>query len=72
MMNERQFYLKDTNKIFDDDPVVIVEFIPSQFQNLVSGDLVDSFPVCKDKTHHVVGWIPSGYNVLGDEPLPEV
>lgn len=31
MTNKRWFYLKDTNKIFNDDPVVIVEFVPSQF-----------------------------------------
>ncbi len=65
-------YLEDANEIFNDDPVVIVELIPSQFQSLVGSDLVNGFPVCEHKTHHVVGRVPSGYNVTGDEPLLEV
>ena len=71
-MNNQRYYLKDMNKIFDDDPVIIVNFIPSQFQNLVSSDLVYSFPVCKSETHHVIGQVPLGYKLIGDEPLLEV
>ena len=70
--NKRVLYLKDANEIFDDDPVTTFELIPSQFQSLVSGDLVDSFLVCEHKMQHVIGWVPSGYNVMGDEPLLEV
>jgi hypothetical protein len=69
---EETTYLEDANKIFDNDPVVVVELIPSQFQRLVGGDLVDSLPVCEHKTHHVVGRVPSGYNVTGDELRLEV
>ena len=65
-------YLQDANEIFDDGPAVIVELVPSQFQSLVSGDLVNSLPVCEHKAHHVVGQVPSRYNVTGDEPLLEV
>jgi hypothetical protein len=69
---EETTYLEDTNKIFNDDPVVIVELVLSQFQSFVGRDLVNSLPVCEHKTHHVIGRVPSGYNVTGDEPLLEV
>ena len=69
---EETTYLKDANEIFDDGPVVIIKLVPSQFQTLVGCDLVNSLPVCEHKTHHVVGRVPSGYNVTGDEPLLEV
>jgi hypothetical protein len=65
-------YLKDVNEIVDNDPVVIVELVPSQFQRLVGGDFVDSLPICERKAHHVVGRVPSGNNVTGDELLLEV
>ena len=71
-MNNRKSYLKDTNKIFDDGPVIIVKFVPSQFQNLVSGDLVDGFLVYKNETHHIVGQVSLGYNITEDELLLEV
>jgi hypothetical protein len=70
--NKRLRYLKDTNEILNNDPAVIVELIPLQFQTLVSSDLVDSLPVCEHKVHHIVGRVPLGYNIAGDEPLLEV
>ena len=68
---EETTYLKDTNEIFNDGPVVIIKLVLSQFQSFVSCDLVNSLPVCKHKTHHVVGRVPSGYNIVRDEPLLE-
>jgi hypothetical protein len=69
---EETTHLEHANEIVDNDPVIVVELVPSQFQRLVGGDLVDSVSVCERKAHHVVGQVPSGYNVTGDEPLLEV
>jgi hypothetical protein len=71
-MQKKLLYLKDANEIFNNDPVIVVKLVPSPFQTLVSGDLVDSLPVCEHKTHHVIGRVPLGYNVMGDEPFLEV
>jgi hypothetical protein len=68
----RRLYLKDANKIFDNNPVVIVELVLSQFQSLVSGDLVNSLPIFEYEAHHVIGRVPSGHNVVGNEPLLEI
>lgn len=68
----RLLYLKDTNEIFNNDPVIVVKLIHSQFQRFVSSDLVNCSPVFENETHHVVGRVPSGYNVTGDELLLEV
>ena len=68
----KRIYLKDVNKIFDNDPVIIVELVLPQFQTLVGSDLVDSFLVCEDKTHHVICQVPSCYNIMRDKSLVEV
>ena len=70
--NKKLHYLKDTNKILHNDPAIIVELVPSQFQSFVSNDLVDSLLVCKHKVHHIVCQVPPGYIIVGDEPLLEV
>ena len=68
----RLHYLENTVKIFEDGPVIIVELIPSQFQGLVSGDIIDSVLVFEYKLHHVIGQVLSSYHIVGDKPLFEV
>jgi hypothetical protein len=47
--------------------VIIVELILPQFQRFVSSDLVDGCSMYEHKTHHVVGGVPSRYNVMRNE-----
>ena len=61
-------YLKNTNKILNDDPVIIVKLILSQFQTFLSSDLVDCWPVYAYELHHIVCRIPPGHNIAGNEP----
>ena len=68
----RLHYLENTVKIFEDGPVIIVELIPSQFQGLVSGYIIDSVLVFEYKLHHVIGQVLSSYHIVGDKPLFEV
>ena len=68
----RLHYLENTNKIFNNGPVIIVKLIPSQFQGLVSSDIIDSVSVFEYKLHHVIGQVPSSYHIVGDKPLFEV
>jgi hypothetical protein len=52
---ELSTYLEDVNEIIDNNPVIFVELVPSQFQRLVGGDFVDSLLICEHKVHHVIG-----------------
>jgi len=65
-------YLENTDEILNDDPVVIVEFIPSQFQSFVGGDLVNCCPVGEYKPHHVICRVPPRHNITRDEPFLEI
>ena len=51
----RLHYLEDTNEIFDDNPLIVVSLESSQFQGLISSDVVNCMSVCEYKMHHVVG-----------------
>jgi hypothetical protein len=65
-------YLKNTDEILDDDPVVMVELIPSQFQGFVGCDLVNCCPVSKYKPHHIICRVPSRHNITRDKPFLEI
>ena len=65
-------YLKNAYKILDNDSVVVVEFILSQLQTFVSGNLVNRNPVCKHKFQHVVCRVPVHHDITGDEPFLEM
>ena len=57
-------YLKNAYEIFNNDPVIVVELILPQFQSFVSSDLVDGCSMYEHETHHVIGGVPSCYNVM--------
>ena len=65
-------YFKNANKVFDDNPIIIVKLVLPQFENLVCSNLVDSWPVCHYKPHHVICRIPPGHDVAGNEPFLEI
>ena len=60
-------YLKNAYEIFNNDPVIVVELILPQFQSFVSSDLVDGCSMYEHETHHVVGGVPSHYDVMRNE-----
>ena len=60
-------YLENTNQIVDNVPVITIKLISSQFQTLVSSDLVDCFPIRMYKLHHVIGQIPPGHDIARNE-----
>jgi len=64
--------LENTCKILNDNPVIIVEFVPSQLQTLVSSNLVNHYPVCKHKIQHVISGVPAHHNIMGDELFLEI
>jgi hypothetical protein len=66
--NVNGIYLEHSNKVFDDKPVIVVEFILSHFQSLVGSDLVDGLPVCEHEPHHIICGVPTGYHIARDEP----
>jgi hypothetical protein len=68
----RPTYLENAYKILDDGPVIIVEFIPSQLQTFVGGNLVNRNPVRKHKLQHVVCGVPARHDITGDEPFLEM
>ena len=47
-------YFRNTEKVFNDDWVIIEELICPQFEGLVHSDLVNSRPVCHYEPHHVI------------------
>ena len=46
-------YFRKTEKVFNDDWVIIEELICPQFEALVHSDLLNSRPVCHYEPHHV-------------------
>jgi hypothetical protein len=68
----RPTYLKNAHKILDDSPVIIVEFVASHLQTLVSSNFVNHHPVCEHKLQHVIGGVPGRHNITGDKPFLEV
>lgn len=61
-------YLKNTNEILNDIPVLVVKLILSQFQTFLGSDLVDCWPIRTYELHHIVRRIPPGHDIAGDEP----
>ena len=39
-------YLKDSDEIFDNIPVIVIKFILPQLQHFVSGDLINGALIC--------------------------
>ena len=60
-------YLENAYEIFNNDPIIVVELILPQFQSFVSSDLVDSCSMYEHETHHVVGGVPSHYDITRNE-----
>ena len=60
-------YLKNTYEIFNNDPVIIVKLILPQFQSFVSSDLVNGCSMYEHETHHVIGGVPSHYDIMRNE-----
>ena len=68
----RTTYLKNTHKILNDGPVIVVKFIPSQLEALVSGNLVNRHPVHECELHHVICGVPACHDITGDEAFLEM
>jgi hypothetical protein len=65
-------YLKNTHKILDDGPVIIVKFVASQLQMLVGSNIVNHHPVREHELQHVIGGVLVCHNIVGDKPFLEV
>ena len=68
----RHTYLENAHEILDDGPVIVVKFIPSQLEALVSSNLVNRHPVRERELHHVICGVPARHNIMGDEAFLEV
>jgi hypothetical protein len=68
----RHTYLENAHEILDDGPVIVVKFIPSQLEALVSGNLVNRHPVRERELHHVICGVPARHNITGDEAFLEM
>ena len=61
-------YLENSDEIFDDNPIIIIQFILPQLQCFVRSDLINSTPVFEYENHHIVGGVPSRYHIAWDKP----
>ena len=65
-------YLKNTNQIFNDDPVIIIKLVPPEFEGFVGSDGIDCSSICEYEFHHVVRGVPTGYDITRDESFLEI
>ena len=64
-------YLENSNKIFNDSPIIIIKFVLPQLQYFVGSDLINSMPVFEYEIHHIIGGVPSRYHIAWDKLLFE-
>ena len=65
-------YLQDPSKVFQDSPVIVVEFVFAQLQGVVGQGVVQDYASLKSDTDHVERTVPTGLHISWDEPCRHV
>jgi hypothetical protein len=63
----KQAYLKNSEKVFDNVPVLIIQLVLSKFEHLVCCYIIDDYAIVVSNFQHIISGVPLCLDVAGDE-----
>jgi len=63
----KQAYLKNSEKVFDNVPVLIIQLVLLKFEHLVCCYIINNYVIVVSNFQHVISGVPPCLDVMGDE-----